>query len=126
MPTQAKAGVWDLSLAGWGPDWYGDAALSFMAPLFQGEKAYPPVGSNFGLYNNPDVNTAIDAAAKESDPAKSKDMWAAIDKKIMEDAAFYPITSNGQPTYHASHVHNTVFIPTYQQNDPANVWLSAK
>ncbi|MDQ1494768.1 MAG: hypothetical protein QOG69_1251, partial [Actinomycetota bacterium] len=23
------------------------------------------------------------------------------------------------------HVHNTVFIPSYQQIDPANVWLTA-
>jgi len=124
VPSQAKSGVWDVSLAGWGPDWYGDAALSFFAPLFAGESAYPPQGSNFGLYNNPEVTSAIDAAAKEVDPAKASTMWADVDKKVMEDAPFYPITSSNQPTYHASHTHNTVFIPTYQQIDPANVWLS--
>ncbi|MBV9292952.1 MAG: hypothetical protein JO222_10930, partial [Frankiales bacterium] len=32
--SKAKAGVWDLTLAGWGPDWYGNGALSFFAPLF--------------------------------------------------------------------------------------------
>src|SRR5262249_10249651 len=35
-PNTAKTGVWDLSLAGWGPDWYGDAAASFFEPLFFG------------------------------------------------------------------------------------------
>ncbi|MCU1676978.1 MAG: transporter substrate-binding protein [Frankiales bacterium] len=124
VPDQAKKGVWDISLAGWGPDWYGDAALSFFAPLFQGDKAYPPVGSNFGLYNNPDVSTMIAKAAAEPDPTKSAALWKAIDQKVMEDAPFFPITTNGQPVYHSPHVHNTVFIPTYQQNDPANVWLS--
>ncbi len=124
VPTQAMRGVWDMTLAGWGPDWYGDAALSFFGPLFQGKSAYPPVGSNFGLYNNATVNSAIDAAAREVDPVKARHLWAALDRRVMRDAPFYPISTNNQATYHASHVHNTVFIPTLQQLDPANVWLS--
>jgi peptide/nickel transport system substrate-binding protein len=124
VPDQARKGVWDVSLAGWGPDWYGDAALSFFAPLFYGDKAYPPGGSNFGLYNNPTVNDAITKAANEADPQKAQQMWADLDKQVMQDAPFYPITSNNEPTYHASHVHNTVYIPAYQAIDPANVWLS--
>jgi peptide/nickel transport system substrate-binding protein len=124
VPDQARKGVWDVSLAGWAPDWYGDAALSYFAPLFYGDKAYPPGGSNFGLYNNPTVNDAITKAANEADPQKAQQMWADLDKQVMQDAPFYPITSNNEPTYHASHVHNTVYIPAYQAIDPANVWLS--
>ncbi len=124
VPDAAKSGKWDVSLAGWGPDWYGDAALSFMAPLFQGKTAFPPAGSNFGFYENPAVDTAIDEAAKEADPAKASTMWAAIDKQIMTDAPIFPVTSNNQGVYHPSHTHNTVFMPTYQGYDPANVWLS--
>jgi peptide/nickel transport system substrate-binding protein len=124
VPAAAKAGKWDVSLAGWAPDWYSDAALSFFAPLFQGKTAFPPQGSNFGLYNNAAVNSAIDAAAREVDPVKARQLWAALDRRVMRDAPFYPITVSNQPTYHAPHVHNTVFIPTLQQLDPANVWLS--
>jgi peptide/nickel transport system substrate-binding protein len=124
VPSQAQRGVWDITIAGWGPDWYGDAALSFFAPLFQGKTAFPPQGSNFGLYNNAAVNSAIDAAAREVDPVKARQLWAALDRRVMRDAPFYPITVSNQPTYHAPHVHNTVFIPTLQQLDPANVWLS--
>jgi peptide/nickel transport system substrate-binding protein len=124
VKSAAQQGKWDVSLAGWGPDWYGDAALSFFAPLFQGATAYPPNGSNFGFYNNPAVNTAIDAAAKEVDPAKAEADWAAIDKMVMEDAPIFPITSNNQAVYHPAHTHNAVFIPTLQAYDPANVWLS--
>jgi peptide/nickel transport system substrate-binding protein len=36
VPEVAKRGVWDLSLAGWGTDWYGNGALSFFNPLFSG------------------------------------------------------------------------------------------
>ena len=60
VPSVAKRGVWDLSLAGWGPDWYGDGAQSFFAPLFKGAVAFPPAGSNFGFYNNPSVNSVIE------------------------------------------------------------------
>ena len=36
-----KRGVWDLSLAGWGADWYGNAALSFFAPAVLRQAVVP-------------------------------------------------------------------------------------
>src|SRR5699024_1211581 len=47
VPDVAKRGVWDLSLAGWGADWYGNSALSYFKPLFSGKGSFPPTGSNF-------------------------------------------------------------------------------
>jgi peptide/nickel transport system substrate-binding protein len=130
VPSVARQGTWDLSLAGWGPDWYGDAALSFFNPLFYGNDgktgtAYPPYGSDYGLYNSSKANDLIDQASTQTDSTKAGALWAQADQQVMEDAAFFPITSNRQPTYHASHVHNTVFIPSMQQVDPANVWLTS-
>jgi peptide/nickel transport system substrate-binding protein len=123
VPTVAKAGTWDLSLAGWGPDWYGDAALSFFGPLFA-STAFPPVGSNYGFFSDPTVDKLITQASAEQDPSKSSALWVQADKQVMDDAGFFPILDPNQPTYHASHTHNTVFIPALQQIDPANVWLS--
>lgn len=124
VPDVAKRGVWDVSLAGWGPDWYGDAATSFFKPLFAGAPAYPPVGSNFGFYNNPTVNAEIAQAAATADPAAAAALWAKIDQEVTNDAAIYPITQGLQPNYHASYVHNAVYVPAIQQFDPTNVWLS--
>ena len=42
----------------------------------------------------------------------------------MADAAFYPVTNLKWPTYHATQVHNAVYIDALQKFDPANVWLS--
>jgi peptide/nickel transport system substrate-binding protein len=125
-PSVAHAGTWDVSIAGWGPDWYGNAAPSFFLPLFYGKggAAFPPAGSDFGFYDNPTVDSLIDQASTAADETAADALWAKADQQVMEDAIFFPITSNNQPTYHASHVHNTVFIPAYQQIDPANVWLS--
>ncbi|MGI8678841.1 MAG: ABC transporter substrate-binding protein [Jatrophihabitans sp.] len=130
VPSVAKQSTWDLSLAGWGSDWYGDAAVAWFTPLFYGHdgkagSAYPPNGSDFGFYNSPAVDALIKQASNQKNAAAATKLWAQADKQVMNDAAFFPITSNNQVTYHASHVHNTVFMPALQQIDPANVWLTS-
>jgi peptide/nickel transport system substrate-binding protein len=123
VPSVAQRGVWDLSLAGWGADWYGNAALSFFNPLFSGKPSFPPVGSNFGLYDSPATNAAITAAVNAPTQDEAKTLWAAADKQVMADAPFFPITNPQQQNYHASQVHNTIYVPSMQQFDPTNVWI---
>jgi peptide/nickel transport system substrate-binding protein len=124
VPSAAKGGTWDVSYGGWEPDWYGNAALSFFAPLFDGPPSYPPDGSNFGFYNDPATNTLIDQASKAQTLDASNALWAAADKQVTEDAAVYPVSGGNQPDYHATHTHNDIYVPSFQQFDPANVWLS--
>jgi peptide/nickel transport system substrate-binding protein len=122
----AQRGVWDLALAGWGPDWYGDAATSFFKPLFYGPPSYPPAGgSNYGFYNNPTVSALTTKAASQASASTAATMWAQVDQAVMKDAPIYPITQPFQPLYHASYVHNAVYVPAIQGFDPTNVWLSA-
>jgi peptide/nickel transport system substrate-binding protein len=122
-PSTARAGAWDLSLAGWGPDWYGNAALSFFLPLFDG-KVLPPLSSNFGLFNDPAVNKLITQASTATSETQSNPDWAAADKLVMEDAAIYPIEDPNEPLVHAPQVHNDVYIPALENFDFTNVWLS--
>jgi peptide/nickel transport system substrate-binding protein len=124
VPSSAKSGVWDVSLAGWGPDWYGDAATSFFKPLFSGPSSYPPIGSNFGFYNNPAVTSLINKAASQASASTAATLWATIDQDVMKDAPIYPITQPLQPLYHASYVHNAVYVPAIQGFDPTNIWMS--
>ena len=124
VPSAARNGVWDLSLAGWGADWYGDAALSFFAPLFSGQPSYPPTGSNFGFYNSAKTNSLIQQASTATTQSQSGQLWNEADHQVMQDAAIFPITNPQQASYHASQVHNAVYIPAFQNFDPANVWLS--
>jgi peptide/nickel transport system substrate-binding protein len=125
VPSVAKRGVWDLAVAGWGADWYGNAALSFFNPLFSGEPSFPPVGSNFGLYDNPGTNALIQQAAEAPTEEGAAALWAKADRKVMEDAVFFPITNPKQANYHASQVQNAVYVPSMQNYDPTNVWLTA-
>jgi peptide/nickel transport system substrate-binding protein len=125
VPTVAKRGVWDITFAGWGPDWFGDGAVSFFNPLFSGPAAYPPVGSNFGFYNDPAVNSLIAQGAQAPTASAAAAIWGKADQAVMKDAPVYPITDPQQPNYHASYVHNAVYIPQIQQFDPTNVWMSS-
>ena len=124
VPTAAKSGVWDIALAGWGPDWYGDAASSFFGPLYSGPASFPPNGSNFGFYSDPAVTSLIAQGAKAATSSAAATIWAQADQKVMQDAVIYPITDPQQPLYHAAYVHNAVYIPAVQQFDPTNVWLT--
>jgi peptide/nickel transport system substrate-binding protein len=122
-PSAARSGAWDVSLAGWGPDWYGNAALSFFTPLFDG-KILPPLSSNFGLFNDPAVTTLINTASTATSLAQSNPDWAKADNQVMEDAAIYPIDDPNGALVHAAQVHNDIYIPALQNFDFTNVWLS--
>jgi peptide/nickel transport system substrate-binding protein len=125
VPSVAKRGVWDISVAGWGSDWFGNAATSFFGPLFSGAPSFPPVGSNFGFYDNPKTNALIKQASEAKTADEAGALWHQADQQVMADAAFYPITNPNQPNYKATQVNNAVYIPAIQNFDPANVWLSA-
>lgn len=124
VPSVAQRGVWDIAIAGWGADWYGNAALSFFNPLFSGKPAYPPIGSNFGFYTSDTTNRLITTAESATDAATAKTDWAAVDHQVMQDAPFYPITNPMQANYHAKQVNGAVYIPAIQNFDPTNVWLT--
>lgn len=123
VPDVARRGVWDLSLAGWGADWFGNAALSYFKPLFYGEPSFPPIGSNFGFYDSEETNALVDQAASATSEEEAARLWAEADRQVMEDAAFFPITNPNEARYHADQVHNAVYMATYQAFDPTNVWL---
>jgi peptide/nickel transport system substrate-binding protein len=121
-PAKARSGGFDLAIAGWGSDWYGNAALSFFGPLFDGKGSFPPNGSNFGLYDSAKTNDLITQASEAAD-ADSAALWAQADKQVMADAAFFPLTNPKTANYHSSHLHNTVYLDVFQNYDPANVWI---
>jgi peptide/nickel transport system substrate-binding protein len=123
VPTQASKGVWDLALAGWGPDWYGNAALSFFKPLFDGN-ILPPESSDFGLYQSKTVDTLIDQAAAAQSVSQSNALWAEADKDVIQDAAIYPITDPNEGVLHSTNTHNDVYMPAFQTFDYSNIWLS--
>jgi peptide/nickel transport system substrate-binding protein len=124
-PSPAYKGTWDLTNAGWGPDWYGNSAVTYFNPLYSSPGGFPANGgSNFGYFQSSAVNNLINQALSQpTEPAADK-FWAQADQQVMKEAAIYPITSPLQLNEHAPYVHNAVYMTQYQQFDAANVWLS--
>ena len=125
VPSVAQRGVWDIAVAGWGADWYGNAALSFFKPLFFGKPSFPPIGSNFGFYDSSVTNDLVNQASNAKTEDEARALWAKADRQVMEDAAFYPVTNQVNPNYRAAQVNNAVYIPAFQNFDPANIWLAS-
>jgi peptide/nickel transport system substrate-binding protein len=124
VPSVAERGVWDLSLAGWSPDWYGDAAKSFFEPLFNGN-ILPPSSSNFGLFNDANLNTIVDKALAATSTSDAAKLWHQADVETMSQAAIFPITNANLPLMRGSQTHNAIYVPALEQIDPTNVWLSS-
>jgi peptide/nickel transport system substrate-binding protein len=124
-PTPTSQGAWDLALTGWGPDWYGDSAVSWFNPLLASPGGFPANGgSNFGYFSSSAVNADITQALAQRSDAEADKFWAKADEDAMAAAAFYPVADPLQIALHADYVHNAVYLPQYAQYDPANVWLS--
>jgi peptide/nickel transport system substrate-binding protein len=124
-PSPAYKGVWDMAGAGWGPDWYGDSAVTWFNPLFSSPGGFPANGgSNFGYFSSPTVNSLITQALAQPTESAADVYWAKADQAVMAEAPTYPITDPNQLAEHASYVHNAVYMTQWQNFDPANVWLS--
>jgi peptide/nickel transport system substrate-binding protein len=124
-PSPAYKGTWDMASAGWGPDWYGNSAVSFFNPLYSSPGGFPANGgSNFGYFSSTAVNNLIKQALSQPTEAEADKFWAQADQQVLKEAAIYPVTSPLQLMSHASYVHNAVYINTLQNFDAANVWLS--
>jgi len=124
-PSPAYKGTWDMASAGWGPDWFGNSAVSFFNPLYSSPGGFPANGgSNFGYFSSSAVNSLINQALDQVTEGAADKYWAQADQEVMKEAGFYPITSPLQLASHAPYVHNAVYMTQWQNFDPANVWLS--
>lgn len=123
-PVGARRGYWDVALAGWVPDWEGNAAASYFRSLFDG-RTLPPTSSNFGLYDDPAVDQLIDQAS-QADPTTAAGLWHQADELVMKDAAIYPIAQPNLPMWCGARVRSCVYVPAFNGVDLSNVWLRSR
>jgi ABC-type transport system substrate-binding protein len=122
-PGSARRGVWDIATPGWVPDWYGNDGRTMIQPLFDG-RTYGTNTINYGDYNNAQVNSDIDKALAAATPEEAGQFWHEADLQVMKDAVVVPILNQKTPVFHSSRVRNFIFLPSSQQGDITNVWLS--
>jgi ABC-type transport system substrate-binding protein len=124
LQLPAKRAEHQIGLAGWCPDWYGDAARSFLVPLLDGRNIQPSGNNDYGEYNNPQVNAMIDQALAEPDRDKRAALWGAIDKKIMEDAPWAPYIYDKTQIFWSERLKNFKFNAWTSEFDPTQLWLN--
>ncbi|WP_158071898.1 ABC transporter substrate-binding protein [Kitasatospora sp. CB01950] len=78
---------YDLYWGGWGADW--PTGYTALQPVWDG-RAMADGASNYGHVDDPEINAAIDAAAKIADPVAAGKAFAAIDKKLQDKAYAIP------------------------------------
>jgi peptide/nickel transport system substrate-binding protein len=122
-PSAARKGVWDVSEPGWVPDWYGNNGRAIIEPLFDG-RTYGPGSTDWGDYDNAQVNADIDKALAATDESTAAAALHAADVQIMKDAPLVPFQTQSTPLMRSTRVHNAVFWPFSSQYDYTNVWLS--
>ncbi|MFA1540216.1 ABC transporter substrate-binding protein [Actinomadura monticuli] len=122
-PARGREGEWDIAAPGWVPDWYGNNGRSIIQPLFDG-RAYGQNSTNYGGYDNPQVNALIDAALTAPDAQHAAGYWQQADQKIMQDAAIVPLLDRSQTLFHSSRVHGALYLPTTAAYDYTRLWLS--
>ncbi|MEU8086595.1 ABC transporter substrate-binding protein [Micromonospora sp. NPDC049101] len=102
-------GDYDLTVSSWQPDF--PSANGNIQPLFASSEIGGG-GYNIARYSQPEVDTLIEQATAETDPAKAQARWAQADKRILQDAPVVPLTYTKNSFLHGSKVQN-FFVPSF-------------
>jgi len=96
-----------LSLQYWGADW--PSGGPFLIPIFDGRQIIT-AGGNFNLaqYDDPAVNSEIDAINALTDPAAAAQRWGALDSKLGKLALVVPLAHEKDVYLFGKNVKNAV------------------
>jgi peptide/nickel transport system substrate-binding protein len=97
-----KPGAFDIGLASWLPDWFGNDGRTTLAVLFQTQCVENT--TNYGCYSNHKVDNAIAAGEQATTRAQAARDWAAAARQIMVDAAVVPLTDQQSPILSSARV----------------------
>ena len=88
----ASATKYDAFRAGWGADWPSGSTV--VPPLFDGRVNITSGGSgqDYGYFNDPEVNKAIDAAYLIADTVAREKAWGDIDEMIVKKVGVVPLS----------------------------------
>jgi peptide/nickel transport system substrate-binding protein len=122
-PENARRGVWDIAFVGWYPDWNGaNNGRSVIQPLFDG-RTFGTASMDYGGYNNPRVNAAIDRALAAPRYEDSEKFWAEAAGQVMTDVAIIPLYETKMVRYHSARVRNCLINMWSLNCDATGLWL---
>ncbi|HEY3483067.1 MAG TPA: ABC transporter substrate-binding protein, partial [Streptomyces sp.] len=83
-PTKLKAKKWGIVFTSWAADW--PTGGGFLRALIE-----PGGINNYSGLDDTEINTLVDTADTQSDPAQAADTWRSIDSKVMNESTMVPL-----------------------------------
>jgi peptide/nickel transport system substrate-binding protein len=133
-PENNKPGTFDMALANWVPDWFGDNGRTVVQALFAGPNCVINT-VNYGCYNSSTVNGLIAKAEAAPTVSQSGTYWHQADVQIMKDAVIVPIESQNWAQISSKRVRGVLpngttyqtalWNPNLGEPDLANIWLAS-
>jgi peptide/nickel transport system substrate-binding protein len=120
----AQRGEWDLAYTGWIPDWYGaNNGRSVIVSLYDGRQL-GNMSQNYGRYDSPAVNSAIDRALDAPTAELAEAAWADAVAQVMDDVAIVPLIERKTGWMRSSRVRNCSWSVLGMQCILTAVWLA--
>jgi peptide/nickel transport system substrate-binding protein len=116
--VQGKLGLMTNS---WGADWLD--GFGFLQQIVDGRVIRETGGSSNLSVNVPEINAMVDQAIAETDKAKREEIWASIDKAVMEQAVILPGVWAKQVTLRGKGVTNVFVNEAFGQYDYISMGL---
>ncbi|MYS21736.1 peptide/nickel transport system substrate-binding protein, partial [Streptomyces sp. DvalAA-14] len=98
-PARLKSKNWGMVLTSWSADW--PTGGGFLRALIQ-----PGSPTDYAGLDDPGVNTAVDRAGAQTDPARATAAWKAIDRQVMTASTMVPLLYERHLTYHSPRLTN--------------------
>ncbi|GAA2778235.1 ABC transporter substrate-binding protein [Kitasatospora sp. CM 4170] len=100
-----------LMMMQWGADW--PTGYGFLQQIVDGRAIKASGNSNLAQLNDPEVNKLLDEAAVNPDRAAREKIYAQIDKKVMEQAVYVPLTDFKVFLYRPDSATNLASTPAF-------------
>ena len=120
----ARRGEWDLLLSPWLSDWFGRAnGRSVFGPMFYRRRLNTGM-QNYGHYENPAVDAAIDRALLAPTEDDAQREWQKTAALLMDDVAQVPLLERKVPYGRSRRVRNCSWTVLGFNCDLTAVWLA--
>jgi peptide/nickel transport system substrate-binding protein len=120
----ARRGEWDLAMAGWYPDWFGETnGRSVFSALFDG-RAIGANSANYGGFQSAAVDSAMDRASEAPTTELAREAWSKVARLLSDEVADVPLIELKTPFSRSRRVRNCTWLPSGINCDLNNVWLS--
>jgi ABC-type transport system substrate-binding protein len=120
----ARRGEWDLAMAGWYPDWFGETnGRSVFSALFDG-RTIGANSANYGGFQSAAVDSAMDRASEAPTTDLARAAWGKVARLLSDDVADVPLIELKTPFSRSRRVRNCTWLTSGMNCDLNNVWLS--